>query len=182
MFFTHAAPLLLIISTAMARQSQPVTIRPRFYDQFTTGEKLEDGVMTKAAPECRDQMGWVYFKGHCYMFSSYHETFLAAEESCNKAGAYLADILDAEEANFIKSVLNVINPKDGTDYWLGGLDADRDHGLQWMSGAEMVFNDFVQDQPNGLPYLHMNYDNQFKWDTKDDSNDRDNGFICKKVA
>ena len=33
------------------------------------GEKLEDGVMTKAAPECRDQMGWVYFKGHCYMFS-----------------------------------------------------------------------------------------------------------------
>ena len=93
---------------------------------------------------------------------SYHEDYLKAEETCNKAGAYLADILDAEEANFIKSVLNVINPKDGTDYWLGGLDADRDHGLQWISGAEMVFNDFVKDKPNGLPYLHMNYDNQFK--------------------
>ena len=25
--------------------------------------------------------------------------------------------------------------QDGTDYWLGGLDADRDKGLQWMSGA-----------------------------------------------
>ena len=30
------------------------------------------------------------------------------------------------------------DPQDGTDYWLGGLDADRDKGLQWISGAEMV--------------------------------------------
>ena len=52
--------------------------------------------------------------------------------------------------------------QDGTDYWLGGLDADRDQGLQWMSGMEMAFTDFVKDQPNGLPYLHMNFDSQFK--------------------
>ena len=52
--------------------------------------------------------------------------------------------------------------QDGTDYWLGGLDADRDQGLQWMSGMEMAFTDFVKGQPNGLPYLHMNFDNQFK--------------------
>ena len=52
--------------------------------------------------------------------------------------------------------------QDGTDYWLGGLDADRDHHMQWMSGAEMKFSDFVKDQPNGLPYLHMNFDNGFK--------------------
>ena len=32
----------------------------------------------------------------------------------------------------------MLDPKDGTDYWLGGLDADRDKGLQWISGAEMV--------------------------------------------
>ena len=89
-----------------------------------------------------------------------------------QVGGYLADILDKAESDFVKSVLNVINPKvnknhhhnchchhnfifstnstvfinflslldpkDGTDYWLGGLDADRDKGLQWISGAEMV--------------------------------------------
>ena len=94
-------------------------------------------------------------------------------------GGYLADVQDAAEGHFIKSVLNVINPKvylknyagtdvltistqDGTDYWLGGLDADKDTGLQWMSGMEMTFTDFVKDQPNGAPYLHMNFDNQFK--------------------
>ena len=31
-------------------------------------------------------------------------------------------------------MLNVINPKDGTDYFVGGLDADRDKGIQWMTG------------------------------------------------
>ena len=90
---------------------------------------LEDGVMKGAAPECRDQLGWVYFNGHCYMFSrysfrsmihftgwsfwicSYHETFLKAEESCNRVGGYLADVQDAAEGDFLKSVLNVINPK-----------------------------------------------------------------------
>ena len=68
------------------------------------------------------------------MFTSYHETFLKAEEECNKVGAYLADILDDDENNWIKSVLNVINPKDGTDYWAGGLDADRNKQMQWITG------------------------------------------------
>ena len=44
----------------------------------------------------------------------------------------------------------------------------------------MAFNNFKNGEPNGLPYLHMNYDGGFAWDTKDDANDKDNGFICKK--
>ena len=44
----------------------------------------------------------------------------------------------------------------------------------------MDFTDFVKDEPKGSPYLHMNFDSQFAWDTKDDANDKDNGFICKK--
>merc|ERR1719500_2132234 len=173
---------VLLLATASQAAGPPMTMRPRLLDQFATGHMMEDGVMREAAPECRGQLGWVYYNGHCYMFSSYHETFLKAEESCNQVGGYLADVQDAAEGDFIKSVLNVINPKDGTDYWLGGLDADKDTGLQWMSGMEMTFTDFVKGQPNGAPYLHMNYDNQFKWDTKDDANDQDNGFICKKIA
>ena len=30
----------------------------------------------------------------------------------------------------------------------------------------MTFSDFVKDEPAGAPYLHMNFDSQFKWDTK----------------
>jgi len=110
-----------------------------------------------------------------------HTPYLTAEEKCNEVGGYLADVLDGDENNFIKSVLNVINPKDGTDYWLGGMDIDRDKGLHWLTGAAMEFTDFKNnEEPAGQPFLHMNFDDGFKWDTKDDANDQDNGFVCKR--
>ena len=90
--------------------------------------------MRAAAPQCKGDLGWVYHKGFCYMFTSYHVDFLKAEELCNEHDSYLADILSNEENTFITNVLNQINPKDGTDYWIGGLDADRNKGLQWMTG------------------------------------------------
>merc|ERR1711992_331262 len=92
----------------------------RELDAFATNTMRENGQVRAAAPECKGQLGWVYHKGFCYMFTSYHETFNQAAEECNKVGAYLADILDEEENAWIKSVLMVINPKDGTDYFAGG--------------------------------------------------------------
>lgn len=50
-----------------------------------------------------------------------------------------------------------------------------------MTGAVMEYKNFIANNPNGTPYLHMNYDNDFAWDTKDDANDKDNGFVCKKA-
>ena len=44
----------------------------------------------------------------------------------------------------------------------------------------MVFKDFKNNEPAGQPYTHMNFDGGFQWDTKDDANDKDNGFICKR--
>ena len=107
---------------------------PRQLDEFSSNWMLEEGKNTRAAPECKGQLGWVYHKNFCYMFTSYHETFLKAEEECNKVGGYLADILTKEENDWIKSVLRVINPKDGTDYFVAGLDYDRDKNMQWMTG------------------------------------------------
>ena len=72
---------------------------------------LEDGKLRAAAPECRYGPGWIYWSGHCYQFTSYHEDFLKAEEICNEQNAYLADVLTAAEGNWIKQVLLLINPK-----------------------------------------------------------------------
>merc|ERR1719479_654408 len=177
---TLAAAFMTFTVVLCNPQSSPLL--PRQLDEFATNTMRENGQLRAAAPECKGQLGWVYFKGHCYMFTSYHETFLKAEEECNKLGAYLADVLTKEENDWIKSVLKVINPKDGTDYWLGGLDADRNKGMQWITGAPMEFRDFKNnDEPAGNPFLHMNFDDEFRWDTKDDANDQDNGFICKKA-
>ena len=133
---------------------------------FFTIQMLEDGMLRAAAPECRYGPGWIYWNGHCYQYTSYHEDFLKAEEICNEQGAYLADIITAQEGAWIKSVLLLINPKgiynsysyiftriiiqvssmmdnftnfysDGTDYWIGGLDANKDKQLQWMTGNLM---------------------------------------------
>ena len=169
-------------SAAIADPMTAVQLQPRELDQFSTGFMIEDGKTRGAAPECKDELGWVYHNGFCYMFTSYHVTFLRAEELCNEVGGYLADVLDQPENDFIKNVLKVINPKDGTDYWMGGLDNNRDKELRWMTGEEMSFKDFVNNEPAGSPYLHMNFDLEFRWDTKDDANDKDNGFVCKRKA
>jgi len=172
---------LILAFIGLANAAGQQTVQLREIDSFSVGSMLEDGKLKAAAVECSG-LGWVYHQGYCYLFTSRHEDFLIAEELCNEQDAYLADVLSKDENDFIKSVLNVINPKDGTDYWLGGLDADKDKGMQWISGAEMVFKDFKDGEPAGSPYTHMNFDDGFQWDTKDDANDKDNGFICKRVA
>ena len=130
----------MLLCLGLAAEIGQELLQRREIDEFSKGMMKENGQMRAAAPECKGQLGWVYHKGFCYMFTSYHETFLKAEEECNKVGAYLADVLTEEENNFIKSVLNVINPKDGTDYWLGGLDADKNKGMQWMTGTNSFFS------------------------------------------
>ena len=112
--------LALVSTTVLALERRSPAVR--LLDEFSTGFMLEDGVRTSAAPECRDGLGWVYYSGHCYLFTSYHEDYFRAEEKCNEAGAYLADVLDGPENDFIKSVLRAVNPKDGTDYWWGNFE------------------------------------------------------------
>ena len=51
-----------------------------------------------------------------------------------------------------------------------------------LIGAAMKFKDFVNKQPDGNYYTHMNYDLKYQWDAKDDTNDQDNGFICKRLV
>ena len=44
----------------------------------------------------------------------------------------------------------------------------------------MTFGNWKAGEPAGNPYAHMNFDSSFAWDTKDDANDQDNGFVCKR--
>ena len=138
--------MILLNSSSIINQQTPRAARE--LDEFSTNWMLEEGKNTRAAPECKGQLGWVYHKNFCYMFTSYHETFLKAEEECNKVGGYLADILTKEENDWIKSVLRVINPKDGTDYFVAGLDYDRDKNMQWMTGIYLIFEFICRQNHN----------------------------------
>ena len=62
--------LLFSIGVAVLSAKTPgMTPAPRLLDQFSTGYMMEDGVRAAAAPECKDGLGWVYYNGHCYMFT-----------------------------------------------------------------------------------------------------------------
>ena len=165
----------LLYTTLLLLLTRVSSYRPRVVDPLSHSLMLEEGRMVPAAPMCQDN--WLYHNASCYWFSSTRKDFQPAMDSCAEKGAYLTDILSIEENTFIKSVLMVINPKDGTDYWAG---AQREGGFHWNTGAPMLFTDFYQGANKGKPYLHLNYDNDFAWDTKNDRNDRDNRYICKK--
>ena len=150
-------------------------LRSRQLSPLSDELMLEEGRLVPANPSCEE--GWHYHNTSCYWFSSTRLDFEPAMDNCAEKGAYLTDILDQEENKFIKDILMVINPKDGTDYWAGGV---REGGLHWITGAPMTFTDFYQGAKKGKPFLHMNYDKDFAWDTKNDKNDRDNRYICKK--
>lgn len=93
-----------------------------------------------------------------------------ATEKCNEAGATLADVMDETENDFMKGILMAINPKDGTDYWLGAMD-------YWLTGKPLSFSDWKNDEESaGKLRLHIIW----TWDTKDDGDDRDIGYVCKK--
>ena len=60
---------LFIAGAAVSAKTPGMTPAPRLLDQFSTGYMMEDGVRAQAAPECKDDLGWVYYNGHCYMFT-----------------------------------------------------------------------------------------------------------------
>ena len=107
-------------------------LRPRFLDIYAKDYMVEDIndvlVTNKAAPNCATEsdpyaLGWIYYSGNCYLFTSKHTPFEEAESVCENNGAHMAEIYSQEDSEFIKSILNVIKPKVGTDYFLGGVDA-----------------------------------------------------------
>ena len=136
---------------------------------------MEEGRLVPANPACEE--GWHQHNTSCYWFSNTRKDFEPAMDSCNEKGAYLTDILDEEENNFIKEMLMLVNPKDGTDYWAGGV---KEGGLQWITGAPMSFTNFYAGANKRKAFLHMNFDKDFAWDTKYDRVDKDNRYICKK--
>ena len=45
----------------------------------------------------------------------------------------------------------------------------------------MEYTNWIKNNPAGSAYLHWDYDYDYNWGTKDDTNDKDNGFVCKKA-
>ncbi len=135
------AAAVVAVTSAGHLGGRPTTRRPRFLDQFAKKTMLESGSRVASEPECRFGLGWIYHGGNCYLITSYHEMYDNAVAACESVGAYMADVLSEDEENFLKSVLDAVNPKDGTDYFLGGTDVDGDGNMVWLSGKNIKISD-----------------------------------------
>ena len=50
----------------------------------------------------------------------------------------MADITNAAENDYIKNVLKAVQAKDGTDYFIGGVDAARNKQFKWLNGKFII--------------------------------------------
>lgn len=94
---------------------------------------------------------------------------------------WLADIESKEEWELIRRYLLQTNVDNGlaNHYWLGGYLDQGDGQMHWLTGNPMVFNDFIAGEPSGNPYIHITPGNNYSWNTKDDKQDTNNGYVCK---
>ena len=46
----------------------------------------------------------------------------------------------------------------------------------------MVFTNWINERPahRAHPYIHLSQGNKYRWNSKDDTKDKNNGVICKK--
>ena len=50
----------------------------------------------------------------------------------------MADIRNAAENNYIKTVLKAVQAKDGTDYFIGGVDSAKNKQFKWLNGKIII--------------------------------------------
>ena len=138
------------------------------------------GNWTALSPERLQECGNEFdhgftWDGHEYLFEDDHQEWWVAAAVCQSCAGYLADILSAAESEFLHTALAEIDNQN--HFWLGGHNEDGT-GMVWLSGAAFEFEDFVAAKANTEPYLHLQPQTGYRWNTKT-SADTNNGFICK---
>jgi len=91
-----------------------------------------------------------------------------------------ADILDTDTMECLRYNMNQqYTPGNGYagHYWAGGYRGG-DGQYMWDSGEPFDFHDFIGN-PGDEPYVHLTPGNNYQWNTKSDTNDRNNGCLCK---
>ena len=96
--------------------------------------------------------------------------------------AQFADILDSDTMECLRFNMNEqYTPGNGYagHYWAGGYKGE-DGQYRWDSGEPFEFDDFIDNRGND-PYIHLTPGNGYRWNLKNDQNDRNNGCLCNSL-
>merc|ERR1711963_730422 len=90
------------------------------------------------------------FQAHeqsCYSLVRHHETWGAAQAYCRAVGAYLAEVSNQQENDFIKAMVTATADKE--PLWLGGTDLFSEGNWVWARNLEVFdYDDWNTGEPN----------------------------------
>jgi hypothetical protein len=97
---------------------------------------------TKAAALC-EQPAWIIRPrdNHAYLVLSRPVPFAEARRACERRGAHLATVGDAEEQVFIAAHVF-------TELWLGATDEVEEGAFRWLTGEPSAFEAFSGNEPD----------------------------------
>ncbi|XP_062566842.1 perlucin-like protein [Saccostrea cucullata] len=127
--------------------------------------------------------GWKYFRGHCYIRVEGLFNQPTAQAACNAEGAYLTEITDAEENQFIlENILNTVSCSNIYDCttWIGGNDKATNGVYIWeTSGLPVTYTNWIPGNPNNEVIKDcMDIFYTGLWNDRPCT--RQEGYICEK--
>ena len=114
------------------------------------------------------------YNGHYYALFSTEKLWEDANAFCETYGGHLATVTDADEQNFMQSMVENF----GGTCWLGGSDYDSEGTWVWSTGEEWNYTNWASGEPNNSgnqDYLAMFTSG--KWD--DNYNSTELPFLCE---
>ncbi|XP_062868150.1 macrophage mannose receptor 1 [Trichomycterus rosablanca] len=95
-------------------------------------------------------LGWLSFKGNCYLvvtngrlLTTWHE----ALTRCGDLGGQLLTIKSEDEQFFINALLPDLHQVDLPDVWIGVSDMDQDGTFRWVDKTEIQFSNWSPNFP-----------------------------------
>ncbi|KAF4077177.1 hypothetical protein AMELA_G00205040 [Ameiurus melas] len=101
-------------------------------------------------------LGWMSFKGSCYLVVSNSHLMTSWHEAltrCNSMGADLLTIKNEEEQYFINAMLPDLHQVDIPDVWLGVSDMDQDGTFRWVDKTNIEFSNWNPNFPKNTDKL-----------------------------
>ncbi|XP_069120584.1 perlucin-like protein [Argopecten irradians] len=129
--------------------------------------------------------GWTEYRHSCYMAFFDKQDWSAASTTCHEKHAYLAEVADEQENDFLKEL--VARYHNHSNYWLGGSDIFVEGDWRWGESDKFInYTNWRKGEPNnhhthGEDCLQAHYNGErFQW--MDAQCTVNNNYICEQLS
>ncbi|OWF36632.1 perlucin-like [Mizuhopecten yessoensis] len=116
--------------------------------------------------------GWETYDESCYFVPDLREDWTAASTTCGLYQAHLAEVVNANEDNFLRQLITKHHSGHGGNryYWLGGTDMVVEGEWRWIkTGQSINYTNWAHGEPNNhhshedCLTAHLTSESHFHW-------------------